>query len=181
MTNIHKKIILVAIILLIGLLILGMLLMRENRIGQQSLVKVPPPQPSTASFKRDPYLDQFALKDAPPSSQVLTPQEQKYAIGLPQKFPNTPSAAEGTLVVTADMADVRIIITTKDPGDADLSNQTQYNAPANIAPVRMVLPANYYTIVAEKDQYIWKWIPIVIEQNKVTRLQVHLDPANLQN
>ncbi len=142
----------------------------------------PSPKPNQpGSFHRDTYLDNFALKDAPPSTVSLTPLEQTYPPGLPQQFPDSSPTQTGTLVVTADTDNVRIILTTKDPGDVDLSGETKYAAPANSAPVRIMLPANYYTVVAEKDRYVWKWIPIVIEPNKVTRLSVHLEPANLQN
>ncbi len=180
MNQSHKKIIFIASVFIGLAIILCLILLWLHRIAQQSPLTTTP-APQTTSFKRDPYLDQFALKDAPPSDVALSLQEQKYPNGLPQKFPGTQTTQSGTLVVTSDMANVRIIITTKDPGDADLSNQTQYNAPANSAPLKIVLPANYYTIVAQKDQYVWKWIPIVIEPGKITRLQVHLDPADLQN
>lgn len=185
--KLKKTAVIIIIFLGIALLIFAILSIprflrssQSNIIGVAPTLAVPTPQSATG-FTRDPYMDQFAVKDAPPSSTPLTKEELVYPTGLPQKFRDTKTTETGTLVVTSDIPDVRIIITTKDPGDADISGDTQYYAPANGAPTRFILPVNYYTVIAQKERYIWKWIPIVIEPNKTTRLKVHLDPANLAN
>src|SRR5476651_528943 len=148
MRQIQKKqllIISIALVLILGSALIFFLRIHPKKQIVDVVEKQKPRVSLPTTFQRDPFFEKFALKDAVPSTNQLTHLEESYPTGLPQQFPPPQSTATGTLVVTADTDNVRIIITTKDPGDANLNEQHQYQSPANSAPVQIVLPTNYYT------------------------------------
>jgi hypothetical protein len=118
---------------------------------------------------------QSAGFDAIGTAIPLTASELKYPPASSQQFPGRNITKTGILVVTTSVDGTKVIIDS--PSSDEESTQ-----PINIAPFSIQkIPIGDYSITVLKKNYFEKQYIIRIEENKVTRLSVELEPIQIEN
>jgi len=128
-------------------------------------------------FTRDTFEDTFVDKKATVGSMPLTTKEQALQEAQPQVFPGHDPTQNGTLIVTSEMDPVTVLLDIPSGDNHHAPSDRQF--PPNTTPFKLTtMPAGYYTLAAAKENYVYSWIVVRVEPNKITRLTIHLDPLD---
>lgn len=106
------------------------------------------------------------------SDEPLTETEEQFLQATPQVFPETDTNKTGTLVIISDPRDTNVVL------EAFTESETEgTQIPYNTAPFKFSsMPVGRYSVSAAKDGYEWTTFQFSIEENKVTRIKIQLDP-----
>lgn len=103
----------------------------------------------------------------------LPPDQSQLPEAKPQLFNNPETIAKGSLVVTTNQSDVRVVI---DAPHEEVSTDTQA-APVNIAPFKISsIPAGKHTLTAFKEGFVYYEKEFEINPNQTTTIDIHLTP-----
>lgn len=146
-----KKLIIIPIVILLGMLLFLFVSQRRNTPSQTGQTPLPTPYKS-------PY--------------ELSSEEKRYPNAIPQLFPSK-TERKGMLVISSNILDIRVMITLPDGETAT----PEFPAPINITPFKITtIPVGTYTVLSSKQGYTMHEDIVTIEENMVTRVEITLDP-----
>lgn len=129
------------------------------------------PTPTLILLAYNSLYDQVLTPGTVPTAAPLDPNEQSYHQANPQYFPFDP-ALKGTLVVTSEVSNLNV---TLEPMGVD--NYRSAAMPFNTAPFKFPgIPAGYYIASAAHDNYEARSFNVLVEPDKITRLNIYLNP-----
>lgn len=148
-----------------------------------SMIAFPSPKPQQprpnpviqTTITPTPYFDTNKTPTPQRTDYLLSPIEKNYPEITPQPF-SSQSSLKGSLVITSIPSEARVVIDV--PEEEASSNNIKI--PVNTTPLKVTdIPTGKYTLFAFKEGYTIYTSAFTIEKDKVTRLEIKLNPEEV--